>query len=147
MSGNNSHGGETRLNSGTLRINHASALGTGTFTIAGGASTIDNITGGPLTLAHDTAQVWNNNFTFAGTHDLNLGNGPLTLNDNSTVTVTAGTLTVGGGIGQSGGNRSLTKAGTGRLMLYGRQFVCRQHHGQRGHTGAARWQPEFRRSP
>lgn len=118
LSGNNSHGGGTRINSGTLRINHASALGTGTFTI-GGASTIDNITGGPLTLAHDAAQVWNNNFTFTGTHDLNLGNGPLTLSNNSTVTVSAGTLTVGGGVGQSGGNRALTKAGPGSLVLSG----------------------------
>ena len=118
LSGNNSHGGGTRINSGTLRINHASALGTGTFTI-GGVSTIDNITGGPLTLSGVSAHVWNNNFTFTGSHDLNLGNGPLTLSNNSTVTVSAGTLTAGGGVGQSGGNRALTKAGAGTLVLSG----------------------------
>jgi autotransporter-associated beta strand protein len=33
LSGNNSHSGGTRINSGTLRIGHASALGTGTFTL------------------------------------------------------------------------------------------------------------------
>jgi len=117
LSGTNTHGGGTTLNSGTLRINHASALGTGTFTIAGGS--IDNITGSPLTLAANNLQNWNNNFTFVGSNDLNLGAGAVTMNNNRTVTLTAGTLTVGGGIGQSGGNRSLTKAGAGTLVLSG----------------------------
>ena len=118
LSGANTHGGGTTLSSGTLRINHASALGTGTFTISG-VSTINNVTGGPLTLAHDNPQAWNNNFTFTGTHDLDLGMGAVTMNGNRTLTVSAGTLTVGGGIGQSGSNRALIKEGAGTLRLSG----------------------------
>ena len=109
-----SPGGVT-LNSGTLNVNNATALGGSgvTLTLAGG--TIDNTTAGAITLANNNPQNWNGNFTFAGTKDLNLGTGAVTLNATPQVTVSAGTLTVGGPIGGSG--FGFTKAGVGKLLL------------------------------
>ena len=117
LAGANNHGGGTTLSAGTLRINNASALGTGLFTISSG--TIDNTSGGPITLSTNNTQAWNANITFTGSNDLNMGTGAVTINANRTVTITAGTLTVGGGIGQSGGTRTLTKNGDGTLVLKG----------------------------
>ena len=109
-----SPGGVT-LNSGTLNVDNATALGGSgvTLTLAGG--TIDNTTAGAITLANNNPQNWNGNFTFAGTKDLNLGTGAVTLNATPLVTVSAGTLTVGGPIGGSG--FGFTKAGVGTLLL------------------------------
>jgi fibronectin-binding autotransporter adhesin len=115
LSGNNTYSGGTTLSAGTLNINNASALGTGTFTI-GNVSTIDNTSGGALTLSTNNAQNWNANFTFTGTNNLNLGTGAVTLGANRTVTVSANTLTVGGAIS---GAFTLTKAGAGTLTLSG----------------------------
>jgi len=110
-------GGLTYSSGGTLRINNASALGTGTFTISSGS--IDNTSGAAITLSTNNAQNWNNNITFTGSNDLNLGTGAVTMNNNRNVTVNGGTLTVGGAIGESGGNRNLTKLGVGTLILNG----------------------------
>jgi len=116
LAGANTYSGGTILASGTtLRINNATALGTGTFTINGG--TIDNTTGASITLSNNNAQAWNGDFTFTGTQSLNLGTGAVTLNATRTVTVSANTLTVGGVI--SGSGFGLTKAGTGTLTLTG----------------------------
>ena len=90
------------------------AIGTGTFTINGG--TIDNTSGGSITLSNNNVQTWGGDFTFTGTNALNLGTGAVTLSANRTVTVSASTLTVGGAIG---GAFSLTKAGAGNLILSG----------------------------
>jgi autotransporter-associated beta strand protein len=117
LGGANNYTGGTTINLGNLNINNATALGTGTFTIAGGSSAvIDNTTAGAITLSTNNAQVWNGNFTFTGTQSLNLGTGAVTLGGNRTVTVNANNLTVGGVI--SGGS-SLTKAGNGTLTLGG----------------------------
>jgi autotransporter-associated beta strand protein len=110
LTGNNTFSGGTVLNAGTLNINHAGALGTGTFTIDGG--TIDNTSGSALTLSNNNVQVWNGNFTFAGTYDLDMGTGAVTLGGDIQVAVTARTLTVDA-IGD--GTYSLTKTGAGRL--------------------------------
>ncbi|MDD5085863.1 MAG: autotransporter-associated beta strand repeat-containing protein, partial [Candidatus Omnitrophica bacterium] len=114
LAGANSYSGGTTLNAGTLNINNASAIGTGTFTIAGG--TINNTSGGLITLSTDNVQNWNGNFTFAGANDLDLGIGPVTLGANRTVTISGSNLTVGGIIG---GAFRLTKAGAGQLTLTG----------------------------
>jgi autotransporter-associated beta strand protein len=118
LTGNNSFTGGLTFNGATsgsqLDINSANALGTGTFTISGGAGTIDNTSGSALTLLANNAQTWSTNFTFAGSSALNLGTGVVTLGANRTVTVTANTLTVGGTIN---GAYSLTKAGSGTLVL------------------------------
>ena len=116
LSGSNStYSGGATLTSGVLNINNSSALGTGTFTIAGG--TIDNTSGAAITLSTSNAQSWNNNFTFNGTNNLNLGTGAVTLGTSPQVTVNGGTLTVGGPI--SGLSLGITKSGTGQLTLGG----------------------------
>jgi autotransporter-associated beta strand protein len=115
----NTFGGGLDYNaSGTLGINHAYALGNGTLTITG-ARLIDNISGNPVTVATNNVQAWNGDITFTGTNDLNLGTGAVTMNANRTVTVTAGKLTIGGSVAQSGGNRTLNKTGNGTLVLSG----------------------------
>lgn len=103
------------LNSGTLNLGHAGALGSGTFTISG-VSTIDNTSGGPLTISTNPAQAWNADFTFTGSNALNLGTGDVTLGAARTITVAADTLTVGGAMG---GLFGLSKAGPGTLYLTG----------------------------
>ncbi len=111
LSGSNSYAGGTILNSGTLSLGNLNALGTGTFTINGGA--IDTTV---ASLASNNAQAWNNNFTFIGSNALNMGTGAVTLGNNVIVTTTANTLTEGGAIS---GNFGLTKAGAGTMTLAG----------------------------
>jgi autotransporter-associated beta strand protein len=112
----NTFSGGLTLATGTLRLNNATALGTGTLTIAGG--TLDNTSGGAISNANNNVQSWNGNFSFAGSGPLHLGTGAVTLSANRTVTATANALTVGGVVG--GGAFSLTKAGvSGRLALSG----------------------------
>ncbi len=119
----NTYSGGTNNGSKTLNINNggsggtSSAIGTGTLTITGG--TINNTSGNAVILSTNNTQSWNGNFSFTGSNALNLGTGAVTMNANRIVTVTANTLTVGGAIGQSGGARTLTKAGAGTLVLDG----------------------------
>ncbi|MDP9173513.1 MAG: autotransporter-associated beta strand repeat-containing protein, partial [Planctomycetota bacterium] len=110
----NTFAGGAMLTVGQLNINNAAAIGPGTFTINGG--TIDNTSGGSITLSNNNAQSWNGDFTFAGTNPLNLGTGAVTLGGNRQITTTANTLTVGGNIG---GAFSIAKAGAGTLALGG----------------------------
>jgi fibronectin-binding autotransporter adhesin len=119
LAGSNSMSGLT-LSGATAgsRLNIAStnALGTGTFTVSSGDNaTIDNTSGSALTLLANNPQAWNNNFTFAGSSDLNFGSGAVSMAASRTVTVNANNLTVGGVI--SGSGYSLTKAGAGTLTL------------------------------
>ena len=74
----NDYTGGTTLSAGTLNLKQASALGdvSGTVTIFGG--TLDNTKGSALTTL-DYPQAWNGDFTFAGSSDLNLGAGGVTL--------------------------------------------------------------------
>ena len=100
LSGSNSYTGGTSLNAGTLNIGHASALGTGTFTIGNG-TTIDNTSGGALTLAGNNALSIDNTFTFTGTHSLNLGtgainrSGAIVINGTNNATLTLGGVIAG----------------------------------------------------
>ncbi len=112
----NSYSGATTLNGGTLHINNASAIGTGTLVINGGA--INNTSGSLKTLSTNNPQNWNGNFTFGGSNDLNLGTGAVTLAASEIVTTNgSAVLTVGGVV--SGTGFGLTKYGTGTLTLNG----------------------------
>jgi autotransporter-associated beta strand protein len=115
LSGANTFTGGLTINAGTVRLNNASAAGTGTLTITGGA--IDNTTGAAITLANSNAQNWNGNFAFTGTQNLNLGTGAVAMNASREVTVNGNTLTVGGAI--SGSTFGITKLGIGTLALNG----------------------------
>ncbi len=116
LSGANTFASGLSLNNGTLNVNNAAALGTGTVTIAGG--TLDNTSGAAITSSTNNAQNWNGNFTFAGTNNLNLGTGTVTLAATRTVTTSAGELTVGP-ITDGAGTFGLVKQGAGTLTLAG----------------------------
>ncbi|HSV12650.1 MAG TPA: autotransporter-associated beta strand repeat-containing protein, partial [Tepidisphaeraceae bacterium] len=114
VNNSNSYTGNTTLNAGTLNINNASAIGTGTLIINGG--TIDNTSGSAVALSSNNPQNWNGDFTFTGSNDLNMGTAPVTMSASRTVTVSGGTFTVGA---IAGPNDSLTKAGAGTLVVGG----------------------------
>jgi fibronectin-binding autotransporter adhesin len=116
LSGANAFSGGVTLASGTLNINNASAFGTGTFTISG-TGTINNSTAGAITITNPMA--WNSSFSFTGTQALTMNTGAVTMGANPTITVNASTLTIGGPIGETGGARTITKAGAGTLTLNG----------------------------
>jgi autotransporter-associated beta strand protein len=114
----NSYSGGTTLNAGLLNVNNASALGSGVVTIAGG--TLGNTSGAAVTLSSNVTQSWTGDVAFAGADSLNMGNGRVTLGGSGTrtVTVSSGTLTVGGLTGTSvSGTIGFTKAGPGTLTL------------------------------
>ena len=110
----NSYSGGTTLNAGTLNLNNAAALGSGALVINGGV--LDNTSTAPITLTTNNAQTWGGNLVFTGSYDLNLGGGAVSMTASRDVSVTAGTLTVGGAIGGTG---PLTKSGAGTLVLGG----------------------------
>jgi autotransporter-associated beta strand protein len=113
------------LNGGQLNINNAKALRgdnagntfTSILTIAGG--NLDNTSGNAVVMANPINQIWNADFTFYGSSDLNMNTGPVTLGGSRTVTVNAGTLTIGGIVTDNGNGYSLTKNGNGALMFSG----------------------------
>ena len=113
----NNFTGGTTLDGAQVNLDSATALGNGPLTILGGA--IANTSGAAMTLSGVTAQYWNGSFTFAGSNDLNLGTGNVTLGASLTVTVSSNRLTVNGPIGDNGQGYGLTKAGTGTLALGG----------------------------
>jgi autotransporter-associated beta strand protein len=108
----NGYSGGTTLNAGLLNLGNAYALGTGALSVNGGS--LDNTSGGTMTLASNNAQNWNAGFTFLGTAPLNLGTGAVTLGGATTVNVSGGTLTVGGAIS---GLYGLGLSGPGMLVL------------------------------
>ena len=121
----NTYSGGTTLSDGQLNINNGgssaanSAIGTGPLTIAA-ATVIDNTSGSDVTLLPAIIGNWNADFTYAGSaNNLNLGTGPVILNDNRQITVSGQTLTVGGIISDGGNTFGLTKAGAGTLSLGG----------------------------
>jgi fibronectin-binding autotransporter adhesin len=121
LSGANTFNGGVRVNAGTLGINSAGALGTGPLTINAPGVTIDNTSGAAVTVTNNNPQLWNNNFSFAGTRDLNMGTGAVTLNATRTITTnstTAGTTLIEGGV-ISGAGFGIVKDGAGNLALAG----------------------------
>ncbi|HYO07841.1 MAG TPA: autotransporter-associated beta strand repeat-containing protein [Tepidisphaeraceae bacterium] len=111
----NTYANGTTLSAGTLNLNNASAIGTGTLTITGGA--LGNTSGAPVALSTNNVQAWNGDFSFAGSSDLDMGTGAVTLGGagtSRTVTVAAGTLTVGE---VRSAAYDLVKQGAGTLIL------------------------------
>ena len=117
LDGSNTYSGGTTLSAGQLNVNNPLALGGGTVAISGG--TLGNTSGTAVTLSTTAADKWSGDFAFAGTNDLNLGAGAVTLSGTRTVTVLSNNLTVGGAIGDGGHAYSLTKVGAGTLVLAG----------------------------
>ena len=122
LSGANTFTGGVTLNSGTLALNSAGALGAtaSTLTITGGTVT------GTATIGNGNAENWNGDFTFGGSGNFGTGTGAVTINANRKVTIGGtGTYTVGGPIGQSTSGLALTVANgasnliTGTLVLGG----------------------------
>ncbi len=101
------------INSGTLNINNANALGTtaGTFTIAGGTI---NTSSGAITTVNYPLSI-TGDFIFTGTNTLNLGTGAVSMTGDRIATISASTLTIGGPI--TAGTNSLTKSGAGTLSF------------------------------
>ena len=111
LSGANTYSGGTTLAQGTLVLGGSSALGTGSISISAGA-TLDALM--PLTLPA-LGQIWNGSFTFLGTSSLDLSAGSVALTASSTLTVSAGSLSVA----NLSGAYALGKAGPGTLVLSG----------------------------
>jgi autotransporter-associated beta strand protein len=120
LNGANTFTGGITLESGTLNLGNATALGaaTGDFYVMGG--TIDNTTGGQLTVS-GKRMVWAGDLAFAGTQALTFSGGSLSLENlrgdsTRTINIPGAALTIAEGID---GPMGLTKAGTGDLNLSG----------------------------
>ena len=113
LSGSNTYSGVTTISLGTLVLAGTNALGVGTLTLNGGS--LDSAVA-DLANENNNPQDWDTNFTFVGSHNLNLGAGSVTMNANCTITVATNILTVGGILS---GSQTLTKAGPGTLALGG----------------------------
>ena len=110
LGGSNSYSGNT-INRGTLVIANPNACGTGQLQLLGGTldATVTNLANNAVSFAWD--------WTFAGSTNLDLGTGTVTLSANKSQTITKNTLTVGGPIVGSG--QSITKKGSGTLVFNG----------------------------
>jgi autotransporter-associated beta strand protein len=104
----NSYSGGTDLNLGTLRLDHASAAGSGTITQLDGGSTLQINTTGTVANAMSIFNLRTmQTVTLTGNKTLN----------NTTYTVDAGTTTTESGV--LSGSGGITKAGTGTLLVTG----------------------------
>ncbi|MFO0788436.1 MAG: autotransporter-associated beta strand repeat-containing protein [Pirellulales bacterium] len=113
----NTYTGGTNFTGGTLNLGHASAIGNGALTIGAGSAKTLNATAAIGAVTTITAQNWNDDFTFTGSNDLDMGNAGVTLGGagtSRTVNVSAGTLTVGEVRGTAHG---LVKQGSGTLIF------------------------------
>src|ERR1051326_2930715 len=121
LSGASTYSGGTTLSSGQLNINNGvdsthSAIGTGALTISG-VCTIDNTSGGGITLNPNMAINMNADFTYVGSSSFNTGTGAHTLGGNRQITVNGSFITLNGVIGDGGNGYSLTKAGSGGILV------------------------------
>lgn len=117
LSGNNSGMGAVTISAGRVNVNHANALGSGTFTP--GANTFGNTSGGAITVANAMSITGNSDFTFVGPNPLTIGGIANTLSSSRTWTVDDSTLTLNGVIGENAAGRALVKNGNGTLVFGG----------------------------
>jgi autotransporter-associated beta strand protein len=121
LAGPNVYSGVTQFDAtgfgATLRIAHASALGTSTLTMLR-TGNIDNFSGGPLAVSNNIA-LSGGSLVFQGSSDLSFGNNTVAMsNAGRSITVNFGTLTVGS-VTEDAPSRSFTKIGAGTLVLLG----------------------------
>jgi autotransporter-associated beta strand protein len=123
LAGDNSgaEGGIT-MNNGTavLNVNHAAALGTGTFTLTSG--TIDNTSGSAKILSTNNVVNIGGNVTFGGSNNLTFGNGAVSNNGSRTFTLngTGSILTFGGVMTNTlANNQTTTVNGAGNTLVLG----------------------------
>lgn len=120
----NSYPSGTTFNGGTLNVNNDQAIGSGAFTVGtGSAKALDNTSGFAGNFSSNNLQFWNDDFTFSGSNDLNMGTGAVTVGGSGTdrtITISAGTLSVGelkaaahGLVKQGAGTLVITSAGAG----------------------------------
>jgi fibronectin-binding autotransporter adhesin len=110
----NTFSGGTILSSGLLEIGNAGSVGPGTLNLQGGTL---EATGSAITLTSNV--LLSHSVTIGGSLGLTI-TGPMTLAGNCTLTVSnTATTTFQGAIGQSGGAYSLTKYGSGVLVISG----------------------------
>ena len=109
LTGSNTFSGGVALTSGTLTANNDSALGSGTLTMSGGVLT----SGSARTFSNAVAVTGNTSFT--GT-SMTFSTGTFALATNATLNV-ANTVTLAGGLVESGSSRALTKSGNGSLII------------------------------
>ncbi len=114
ITGANTYDGGTTLSSGLLNFKNATAIGTGAFTFGATGTSIDNTSGGALTLTNNNPFSVRS-FTFLGTDDLFLGSGNMDLLGNTVITVNAKNLVFAGDI-QASLSR-LEKRGSGTFSL------------------------------
>jgi autotransporter-associated beta strand protein len=120
LTARNTYTGGTRLDQGTLEVTNAHALGTGTLHLVGGAFGAVGNSG--FTIANNISL--DGNVQLGGNAALSL-TGAVTLTTNVTLTVTDPQgVHVNGNVTSSGGNPTLSKAGTGMLTLAGNNSIA-----------------------
>jgi autotransporter-associated beta strand protein len=112
---NNTYGGGTTLNAGTINVNTTSALGTAGVTITGG--TLDNTSAGSIALTTNNTQNWSGDFTFTGTNSLDMGMGAVTLSGTGSRTITVGANAFTVGEVKAAATQGLIKQGAGTLVV------------------------------
>ncbi|MEI6606560.1 MAG: autotransporter-associated beta strand repeat-containing protein, partial [Verrucomicrobiota bacterium] len=129
LSGANNFGGGVNLNAGQLNIASITALGggipssgtaIGKFTINEG-TTIDNTSGGALSMTYKYGMAWNGSFTFVGSNDLFFpdpsGNGNITVPNDITITTLTKDITLRTQSNFTQTLARITKNGPGTLQV------------------------------
>ncbi len=104
IAASSTYGGGTVMNAGNVTLNAASAFGTGPTTLNGGSLVVntDGALNGTVTVTGGTLRVNDTNALAA--NPVTLNGGTLDFRNNTTATITTGTLTVSGTSGISIGN-------------------------------------------
>ncbi|MBE7494392.1 MAG: autotransporter-associated beta strand repeat-containing protein [Verrucomicrobiaceae bacterium] len=118
------------LSAGTLNINHANAIGSGTLDI--NAGTIDNTSGAAITVATANLVTLDGNFAFGGGHDLSFANGTASTTGGRTITLngTGRTLTFGVLSFTNSNTTTVNDAGSGNKLVLGGLVLGENNQGR-----------------